>query len=141
MPFDATPFTTIDQVADPTALYRERREKAAALWERVPVEVFNMSTWICGTTACALGHLGSAGFDGWVMDGDADRACPVWNDKVGQKAGASYFGLPADDAEALFCCGNFERAYPHRDYLHQITPTDVARTLLALPYTLPSEVV
>jgi hypothetical protein len=134
MPFDATPFTHTDQVADPTALYRERREKAAALWERVPVERFDLTGLACDSTACALGHLGLARHDGWnIPEG---FLVPEWGGVVGAGAAVAYFGLTQEHAQAVFGMpGVFELYGKHQ---WDITPTDVSHALLALPYTLPS---
>lgn len=121
MPFDGTK-------APDTAVYLERRENAAHFWRGVPAERLEMATWV----TCALGHLASAGIDGWGYVRFVPP--PSWGDEFGYKAAAVYFGLKPEDAFDTFSshCSSYGKSR------HEMTPGDVADRLLSLPVTPPA---
>ena len=137
MPFD---IGDIPQNETPIETYRGRRERAAALWRRVPQEVFDMTVWQCGSHACALGWLAAENFEGWWQGGMTPAGrCPRGPDcKAGYYAAASFFGLTLAEAEACFGHPDYSATFHHRGKLfasmRTVRPADVARTLLALPY-------
>ncbi len=135
MPFDAASPT---QHSD-TEVFRDRRERAAALWRGVPQREFDMQSWVCGTMACALGWLALHQFDGWWMNtGTGGGNYPTRFGRVYQPyvEAARYFGLTTETAE--LCFGpDYESAKFHNCYhICAVTPSDVADTLLRLPYTV-----
>lgn len=132
MPFDSTPAIA----PDPTALFRQRREAAAALWAGVPVEQFAMLAWECGTTACALGWLAHQRHDGWYWCGGYPVAP---HDVMSFEGAASYFGLSLDMTHTCFGCWYSTSHFHGRAHIRDVTPTDVARSLLALPYAVKVE--
>ena len=116
------------------AVYVERRQRAAALWQQVPQDEFDMSTWTWESTACALGWLARTGFDGWRWD---EWKIPVGPDgNIGYEAAATYFGLAIKDARHCFgsddvrYCFGVGIIYQQR---YGVTPAEVAATLLGLP--------
>jgi hypothetical protein len=133
MPFDSTNFKPEDPAI---ALYRERREKAAELWRKVPPERFDLNTWRCRSTACALGWLANERFDDWrwgKVDGDLVPKPPshardgVWH------GAARYFGLSPNQTEQLFGCGYAAWTFYERA-VSDVRPADVAERLLQMPY-------
>lgn len=116
MPFDAGQIDKVDVIA----LYRERRENAAALWRSVPKHDFVMSDWHCGSSACALGWLAVKQVDGWRFSGPNNRPCIGYYDDPEDSA-ALYFGLSYDDAFELF-------------YMFSADANTVASLLMQLPY-------
>lgn len=143
MPFDAATASLIlarAPVTDPTTLYRERREKAAALWRMLPPENLNMEHWECGSTACALGWLADHQFDGWSPGQKTmffGRVPTRPNGRSGIGAAREYFALDYQEAKNIFGGGHATaRAYGYSD-VTCVTPSDVADRLLAMPYTLP----
>ncbi len=123
-----------DSAADPTALYRERREKAAALWRTLVPSQFNLQTWECGTTACAIGWLAVKRHDGWTFD---DDGAPVWG-ACGESFddAASYFGLTDEMTEVMFGNHRPAREFYGVDDIRKVTPEMVATKLLAQPITV-----
>lgn len=131
MPLDALTYAPAD--LDPNALYRARREAAAALWRGVPEGEFHISRWECGTAACALGWLARLGHDGWARGRRTWYGCvPERLGTEGLFAARAYFGLTFVDA--LFC---FTANNPHGT---RATPITVAAHLLSLPYPTPASV-
>lgn len=134
MPFDST---HADAPADPAAVFRQRREAAAQLWETVPAERWNMQRWRCGTTACALGWLACTGHGGWTWFQEAE---PVGPDlaRSAYHSAADYFGISCDDAIQCFGPTVDSVRFHRRARIADVTAADVARTLLALPYAVPA---
>lgn len=112
------PFDGLGPSGDPTTLFRERREAAAALWRAVRTPFF-MAFW----STCAVGWLAGQRHDGWHMDGDG-VPCSA-DGQFGHCAAAAYFGLSRDDT--LACFGGMQGF---------VTPALVAARLLAAPYDL-----
>lgn len=137
MPFDSTP-----AIADPIALFRQRRESAAALWEKVSVEQFDMMEWgkaDCGTAACALGWLAMLEHDEWHYGG-AYGSYPVRPDSDLIFGGAAlYFGITTGQAYDCFGTTSAASRFHGRVRICDVTPADVARSLLALPYAVGVE--
>jgi hypothetical protein len=141
MPFDGR----TDHQADPARpvlnLYRYRRERAAALWRGIPDESFDMVTYGCGSTCCALGWLAQRQFMGWHWQ-HADPglrnppAWPGWNQILDRPdyAAAVFFGLDIDDARDCFGGGNPTAWYHGELRIADVKPRHVAATLLRLPY-------
>jgi len=129
MPLDAV---TYIPALDTHALYRERRERAAALWATVPPEQFDMGEWRgsgqCGTTACALGWLAELRVDGWewFSVGRSMGFLPGCGIASSITASARYFALPHLEAGSLF-----------GDCHSDLTAAGVGAVLLALPYCVP----
>ena len=140
MPFDSTGFapgTAPTQAADPIALYRKRREDAAALWRDVPRERFDIETWhmetSCGTVACALGWLAAREHDDWRLDQE-HKVLPEWGQYGSYAAGAAYFGLDIWDAKECF---GFDTHANYGCNSRAVTGAMVADKLLVQPYYVP----
>jgi hypothetical protein len=130
MPFDST------QIEEPN-IFRQRREKAAALWRKIPKNKFRMKDWECGSTACALGWLAIQEHDGWSF-GELTSAgrLPITPNVIADvhhpfDGAALYFGISIINAKMCF---NGSSHIYRRLYSSDITPNDVAKTLLSLPY-------
>lgn len=127
MPFDGREAAPAAIAAEtPAALYRARREAAAALWRAVPPELFRMEFFFKPDigAGCALGHLGAVGHDGWALSFSANR--PVWGAGGGSNPwidAEAYFGLRLGRSLDLF---GYEPA----------TAEEVSRRLLAEPVLL-----
>ena len=98
-----------------------------------------MTHWGCGTAACALGWLAAEKVDGWALS-SADRTgaggIPALDTGLkAYMAAAYYFGLTIQDAQSCFGSGSATAARHGRWFALRIKPEDVARTLLAMPYT------
>ncbi len=131
------------QVSEPEApltgidLFRDRRERAVALWNKVPEQKFYLGIWrghneSCGTVACALGWLGEMNHDGW--HGGRNRVAPGWTQREDLDpivAAALYFGLALDDSVDLF--SGRTRLYPTM-LLQHVTPIMVGHALMTRPY-------
>lgn len=121
-------------------VFRTRRERAAQVWHNVPKCVFDMSNWECGHKCCALGWLASEEFDGWSFGNYSSRGrdrgrIPVAPNGLESYIGAArYFGISIAQATACFGDGKPTARFHHRWFERWITPTDVAKSLLALPY-------
>jgi hypothetical protein len=133
MPFD---FTSPSQ-DDPLIVFRERREWAAAIWREVPSCVFDMFNW----RFCALGWLAGKRHDGWYFSSDEVPTASYFG--RGHVGAARYFGLTKAQSALCFGCkgsiGSTTR-FHRRWFPSRITPVDVGRTLLALPYTVDATV-
>lgn len=130
MPFDVMPIENYE-------LFRERRERAARLWRSVPPANFDMQDFTCGTAACALGWLAVARVDDWQMGQCLPRrrtAGVVEAGDIPYVAAASYFGLIFTDALACFGGGRETARFHGRCHISAVTGSDVAETLLRLPY-------
>lgn len=135
MPFDIGSLTNLDG----ELLFRTRREGAAAVWAGVPKQVFNMEKWSCGSQACALGWLAHEGYDGWSWKG-CRLPVPRGTDSPTREgtyaAAARYFGITFAQSRACFG-GAYPTAKFHRRwFISRVTPADVAKSLLALPYRM-----
>lgn len=118
------------------AVYRERRERAAALWQAVPH--FDVRSW----RTCALTHLASHRVDGWRMANGYPRTRSAG---CSFQHAAEYFGITFREAYGLFAGpGAFgdARQWSAREVSYRLIamsvtipqPADVARALLAAPY-------
>ncbi len=126
MPFDALTFPAV--ITNPTTLFRERRERAAALWATIPAEQWDMALFINRRrgAGCALGHLALHHVNGWYA-GWPFKLMPRLSIILGPFASAAfYFGLSQKKANAIF--GTERRP-----------AATVAAQLLAAPYVLPAE--
>lgn len=128
MPFDSGDVGTLD-------MYRRRREGAAKVWSRVPRQVFDMSQWACGTKACALGWLAREAYDGWhwAYPGQRKGDVPLRDGTNVYSSAAEYFGISNAEARACFGAGESNSSF-HGRWFRRVTPSDVAKTLLSLPY-------
>jgi hypothetical protein len=134
MPFDATGLAPTPDLID---TYRARREMAAACWREIKPSRFDLRTWQCGTTACALGWLANQRIDGWAWchgapypTGQGNKIRTRIND-IWQVT-AEYFDLHVTDASALFGGGSSRRLYGCDPFF--VRARDVADKLLGMPY-------
>ncbi len=121
-------------------LYRARREQAARFWRSLPAESFDMTHWGCGNAACALGWLAAEGLNGWAWSraGGTGVASGIPALAIGLKAymaAAYHFGLTIQEAQSCFGPSHATAGRHGRWFARRVKPDDVARTLLAMPYT------
>ena len=115
----------------------QRRRKVAGYLRFIEKTEFDITTWECGTTACAVGHMCRAEIDGWEMFDELDEtgekhAVPYWDGHASFDAVQAYFGLTLMQASRVF--GGVEAADNYNvPNVRKITPEMVADMLLSLP--------
>ena len=113
-----------DSLTEYQELIKSRRESAAALWESIPHDQFDMTDWHCGTTACALGWLALKEHDGWKLNYCGGVS---WGKYSYYTAAEKYFDLP--NAYELF---NSTGCFYHKSS-KLVQPKDVASAVRSAP--------
>jgi hypothetical protein len=132
MPFDGTDSIHADAII-------KRRTDAAVLLRSIPKSQFDMTYWLTGRTACALGWLAlDSKHDDW---GWGFNHRPVWSgifprstfsDQTYQSA-AKYFGIPLKTAKRMFSRSISTRLLYRKFRIANITAEDVIGKLSKHP--------
>jgi hypothetical protein len=85
---------------------RERLQQMVTMLRGLPLEgevAFNLETWNCGTSACAVGHAClNPVFEDQGLQWDAILFDPVYEGSCGWSAVEQFFDISAPKAEWLF---------------------------------------
>jgi hypothetical protein len=106
----------------------ERLLKLADFLDTVPAEQFDLSSWKCSTTACAVGWactIPEFQDEGLRSANMAHAGLPLFDNKSGWDAVNAFFAVTDEQADHLF----YDLNYPNR---HRTTPAEVANRIRKL---------